>query len=137
MGKKPAIFLQDKIVAFDCDDTLVMWDEKGKDYEPADGKVKISDPYYQPSGPYSSGRGTPFIYLTPHKKHIQKLKGYAKSGWFVIIWSAGGGPWARNVADALGLREYADLIISKPSVCFDDMPVGEGIGQRKYYTDKK
>lgn len=133
MKKDTIIILNDKVVCFDVDDTLVMWNPDGISYYDDPDAIEVPCPSSS-YGPYSRQQS---FWLKPHKKHIQKLKGYARSGWFVIIWSAGGGPWARNVANTLGLTEYADLIIGKPSVCFDDLPVGEAIGQRKYYQDKK
>ena len=130
--KDPIVILDDKIAGFDCDDTLVMWTETPADYQPGEGKIAIVDPYK------TTPSGDPiYIYLTPHKKHIQKLKGYSKSGWFVIVWSMGGGAWAKNVADALGITNKASLIIGKPSIIYDDMPLAEAFGQRKYMQDKK
>jgi hypothetical protein len=120
----PVYFAHERPVNFDVDDTLVMWDDKF--HEPGPGKVAIVDPF----------DGTT-VYLTPHEKHIQKLKGYARCGWFVVVWSAGLGPWAKAVVEALGLQEHVDLIMSKPLVCFDDLPLDEAIGVRKYYQPKK
>ena len=126
MGIKPESITipHDKIVAFDCDDTLVMWEDKFS--EPGPERIEIIDPN-------DNGR----LFLRPHKLHIRKLKMYYKTGWFVIIWSAGGADWARTVRDSLGLKEYAHLTMSKPSVVFDDLPVGEGIGRRLYFQPKK
>ena len=122
----PYTVLDDKVVAFDCDDTLVMWKGGQEDYISSKDKVKLKCPW--------SGKE---MFLTPHKKHIQKVKGYARSGWFVIIWSMGGGPWANEVSKALHLTEYASLIIGKPEICYDDMPLSEAFGTRKYLQDRK
>lgn len=107
---------EDKIVCFDVDDTLVMW------AAPA-GNVPIID---QLDGST--------VNLRPHSKHIQKLKGYARSGWYVIVWSAGGHLWAKSVVESLKLQDYVDMVMSKPSICYDDLPVGEGIAPRRYFS---
>lgn len=130
MENKSITILDDKVVCFDCDDTLVMWHDGGLKPD-TPGSIYIKDPYY--SGLYGSSG----FYLVPHKKHIQKLKGYARSGWFVIIWSAGGGPWANEVKHALKLEDYVNLTMAKPQICYDDLPVGEGIGRRVWYQPKK
>lgn len=129
--KEPVINTNDKVVSFDVDDTLVMWDADCN--QPGEGKIAVLDPYQ------SAGYGEVpiYIYLTPHEKHIQKLKGYARSGFYIIIWSMGGGEWARNVADALKLTEYCDLISGKPVYLYDDMPLNEAFGERKYFQPKK
>lgn len=126
--KTPLIRESKKFVAFDCDDTLVMWNEVPfQDEIDLYGTIPFQDPY----------KNKMIHNLRPHKKHIQKLKGYAQSGWTVMVWSAGGWEWAKTVVETLGLQDYVDLIMSKPDVCYDDMPVGEGIAIRKYYLDKK
>lgn len=118
------IVLADKVVAFDCDQTLVMWGENRN--EPKPDRIEIIDP--------QDGER---LQLTPHHLHIRKLKGYHRAGWFVIVWSMGGGEWAKAVSDALGITEHTSLIIGKPTVLFDDMPTGEAFGTRKYFQPKK
>ena len=128
-SKTPIINTNDKIVSFDCDDTLVMWDNNCG--EPGEGKIAVVDPYR------IGDNGPIHIYLTPHDKHIQKLKGYARSGYFVIIWSMGGGAWAKNVAEALALTDHVDLITGKPVYLYDDMPLNSAFGERVYFQPKK
>ena len=127
------INVNDKVVAFDCDDTLVMWE--GNEWEPGPHRVEFD----LPISLLANGEiiKTDKVYLVPHIKHIQKLKGYAQSGWFVIVWSAGGGPWAQNVVKTLGLERYVKLITGKPAICFDDIPLNEALGERRYYQDRK
>lgn len=122
--KTPQVIENKKSVFWDCDDTLVMWD----------------DQFTQPGGkkePFIDCYDGATLYLKPHKKHIQKLKGYANSGWHVVVWSAGGWKWAKTVVYTLQLEGYVDIIMGKPEICFDDLPVGEGVGRREYYQDKK
>lgn len=118
------IVLNKKIVSFDVDQTLVMWGEKRN--EPKEGRILIVDP--------NDGEN---MYLTPHTKHIQKLKDYKRSGWFVIVWSASGGDWAHAVCQALDIVDHTSLIIGKPSILFDDLPLNEAFGDRKYMLPKK
>jgi len=108
----------DKLVAFDCDDTLVMWAEDNS--RPEEGKILVDD-----------------VYLTPHQKHIKKLKGYKSAGWTVIVWSMGGHQWAKTVTETLELTEYVDVVMSKPPVLWDDMPLQKAFGYRKYLQDRK
>lgn len=118
----------DRLVYFDCDDTLVMWDHPDRDRA-----LYFPDPNYVTSM-YS--QGDPGYHLVPHRKHISKLKGYHRSGWFVVVWSAAGPEWAKSVVDTLNLRDFVSLVIGKPTVCYDDLPTGEGIGPRRYLMDR-
>lgn len=105
-------FENEFVVAFDVDDTLVIW---GDFYGvPHEGAVPFICPY-------SGGTN----YLIPHKKHIQLLKQYTGRGMCVMVWSAGGTQWAKSVINTLGLEDYVDLIITKPSKLIDDLPLNE------------
>jgi len=108
-------------IFFDCDDTLVMWPPfKGPD----DQLIHIPDPYK---------KNAPPIGLFPHKKHIDYLK---KSKQFnknvIVVWSAGGQPWARAVVEALNLDKYVDHILAKPETYVDDLQADYILGNRKY-----
>lgn len=110
-------------IFFDCDDTLVMWPPyQGPDAE----LLHIADPY---------NPNKPPIGVYPHKRHISYLK---KSQQFnkatIVVWSAGGEPWARNVVEALGLEKYVTHILSKPDIYVDDLKANEFMGLR-YYLD--
>jgi len=123
----------DRIVAFDCDDTLVMWE--GREWEPGPNRVEFHCPISLTGDNVIIKTDT--VYLVPHTKHIQKLKGYKRSGYYIIVWSAGGGAWAKEVVRVLGLEEHVDFVTSKPVYLYDDLPLNEAIGQRKYYQLKK
>lgn len=133
MKSKITVNTNDRVVAFDCDDTLVMWD--GDEFQPHTGAIAFANP----TSTLLSGTilKTENVYLVPHRKHIQKLKGYAKSGWFVIVWSAGGGNWANEIVNKLDLKKYVNLITAKPTILFDDLPLQDAIGRREYFMDKK
>lgn len=108
------------IATFDVDDTLIMWEEKVKDFEfqcPYDDKIK-----YQ---------------ATKHNEHIQYLKEHKARGFFVIVWSAAGFQWAQAVVNALGLQNHVDMIMSKPAKFFDDLPAQEVLVNRVYIPYKE
>lgn len=115
---------EDKLVSFDCDDTLVMWNEEKGHQQPYAGALEFD-------------LWDSKVYLTPHHKHIKKLIGYKRAGYKVIVWSMGGNAWAREVVRVLQLEDHVDLIMSKPSILYDDMPLNEAFGRRKYYLPKK
>jgi phosphoserine phosphatase len=120
--KNPVVINKERLVHYDVDDTLIMWENV---WEPGEGKIPVVDPY--------DGKT---LYFRPHKEHIRSLKHHTRAGWFVVIWSAGGWEWANAVAKALEIYTFADMIMSKPIKCYDDMPVGEGISRREYRKDE-
>lgn len=60
------------------------------------------------------------IYYEPYTEHIRLLKQMKARGQFIIVWSAGGYEWAKMVIEELGLIDYVDLIMTKPSAYVDD-----------------
>lgn len=60
-----------------------------------------------------------------HRRHVELVIAHKKRGYQVIVHSANGKPWADEVVDKLGLREYVDRTDTKPCVCFDDKPAEE------------
>lgn len=112
------VFTNEYVVAFDVDDTLVMWDNHT---QPGEGKVSFVDPY-----------DGSFHYLTPHEKHVNLLKKYKARGMMVMVWSAGGAKWAEAVINTLKLAEFVDVVITKPSKYVDDLRADEILGQRVY-----
>lgn len=109
----------------DCDDTLVMWPPfAGPDRD----LIHIPDPYNKKKPP---------IGLFPHKRQIDFIK---KSAQFnkdtIVVWSAGGQPWAKAVVKALGLKPYVKYVIAKPDFYVDDLHCTEFMGYRKYFDYK-
>lgn len=99
----------DRVVYFDVDDTLVLWDVNlCKKYEHECREFQIPN-----------DRGP--VTLLPHKGNISDLIKYSESGYTVIVWSLGGGPWAREVVKKLGLDAHVAACLSKPEVYYDDL----------------
>lgn len=104
-----------KIICFDCDDTLVLWNDKGRTW----GKnnkdcLQFRDPYID--WDYFSS----YLYLKPNTEVVDLVKKYKAAGWTVIVWSAGGGAWAEEVVNVLKLNEFVDIAMSKPEAYVDD-----------------
>lgn len=119
----------EKVVMFDVDDTLVMWDDDGSysknQYRKRDDLVEFKDPYFDGLGKRKS------IYLKPNDKVIELLrKMKTEEDRTIVVWSAGGAPWANEVVVRLGLRDFVDLVISKPTIYVDDLPCQEFMLQR-------
>lgn len=112
-------FDNEYVIACDVDDTLVMWSNGCR--QPHEGAVAFNDPYDGSTN-----------YLTPHRKHIDLIKKYKGRGMCVMVWSAGGVQWAKSVINTLGLADYVDLIITKPSKYVDDLDASEILGSRIY-----
>lgn len=107
---------------FDIDDTLVLWG-KPKDV-PHDQLVFVQEP-----GP----RGER-VALVPHLSHIAQLKKFKESGnWHVVVWSQGGGDWAYAVIEALGLQNYVDVCMSKPTIYYDDIHCSDFMAVRRHH----
>lgn len=122
------IFNFDQVVTIDVDDTLVLWPESHRDYTkpashtlPYEGAVGFKDPYDGTTN-----------WLVPHQKHIDLIKKYKGRGFLVIVWSAGGVQWANSVVDSLGIRDYVDIILTKPSRYVDDLTCEKWMGNRVY-----
>lgn len=111
------------VTAFDIDDTLVMWE--GNFNQPAPDRIEIIDPYDGAK-----------VFLKPHKKHAAFMKKCKGRGMCVMVWSAGGVQWAKAVINALGLADYVDLVITKPSKYVDDLPASEILGSRIYLKNE-
>ncbi len=98
---QPQLIENEDIVCFDVDDTLILWNRPDSDLVVGDSSYKI------------------------HKKHIQSMKRFHSRGQFVIVWSKGGAKWAKKAVKLLGIEKYVNLVMAKPSWCFDDQPLSE------------
>jgi hydroxymethylpyrimidine pyrophosphatase-like HAD family hydrolase len=79
-----------RIVYFDVDDTLVIWDWKSIDPE-GKGLLQIADP-----------NSSHMELVLPHERHIALLKQFKARGHTVVVWSQGGWDWASSVVKSLG-----------------------------------
>jgi hypothetical protein len=98
-----------RLVCFDVDDTLVLWDWRELDPEGKD-LIDIKSP----------NAGTS-ISVLPHKRHIELLKQFKVRGHTVIVWSQGGHEWAEAVCIALGIENCVDFAMDKPNWYVDDL----------------
>lgn len=87
------------VVCFDVDDTLIMWD-----VEPcASEKNTIT---------FTDDNGNTFV-CKYHKAHVEHIKAHKSRGHYIIVWSAGGGEWAKKAVEILNLTSYVDQTMSK------------------------
>jgi hypothetical protein len=104
---KDPLFLEDgNVVAFDVDDTLLMW------YIPHDYSGPIVTTYLD-------GIEDRAI---PNQPAIDFLKKLKARNYKIIVWSLGGSVWAMEAVNALGLSRYVDLIMPKIDFHVDDKP---------------
>lgn len=122
---------------FDCDDTLVMWnatseqlEKDGVDFTCPGSLVDIDNDGNEQFAPEWKAR------LLPHKKHIEQLKKHKMRGHTIIVWSAGGWDWASAVVKALGLENFVDLVISKPTWAYDDLQPSEFMPKPQWMKDE-
>lgn len=103
----------DHVVAFDVDDTLVMWIWDNAEREKFKNEL------------IEVGKGNFKTLVLPNKLHIELLKRYKAKGKVVIVWSQSGNEWALEVVKALGLEEYVDFVFTKPEKYVDDLKADE------------
>ena len=94
-----------KVFAFDVDDTLVFWDKVEKD-------VIVTDEFGD-------------VALTKNKELINKLIKLNKKGHIIVVWSQSGVEWVEAVIKALKIEKFVTLGMTKPSLCFDDLPFND------------
>lgn len=104
-------------IFFDVDDTLIMWNKDA--VNPDAGYVLVADRH-----------------LPINNANVDKLIEMHYKGQFVVVWSAAGYKWAKTVVEALNLVPFVDLIMTKPRVYFDDLPVQTWMN-RLYYGNEK
>lgn len=115
------IYIDSQTTAFfDCDDTLIMHDNT-KPYD-----LAISDPYEEGF----------IINCRVHQRHLKLLKDFKARGYVIVVWSAGGAPWAKAVVDALGIQAHVNLVMSKPLKYVDDLHADKILGSRIYLNEE-
>lgn len=118
----------ENVVFYDCDDTLVMWDDKFREPHKDEFTGKEAIPIFDPNDRSVN-------YLIPHQRHIELLKKHHGRGYHVVVWSGGGFEWAESVVKTLGLEEFVDDVYTKPCKFVDDLPATEVLGTRIYLKD--
>jgi len=109
-----------RIIYYDVDDTLVMWD-------------KASDPKaIEIEAPNRVFGGQVTYKLLPHARHISHLKANSRTGNIVVVWSAGGNKWAEAVIKKLELEPFVDVVLTKPDEYVDDLDCYDFMGARTY-----
>jgi hypothetical protein len=113
------------VSCFDVDETLVL-DRDPKNRTEERSSIFVLSPY-----------DGSFNFRIPHEKHIQLLKQMHGRGRFIVVWSGAGAQWARNAIEALELEPYVHMILTKPIVFVDDLPVEKWMNNRVYLGEQK
>lgn len=103
----------------DVDDTLVMWSATQEQLDAHGVSITCPGSYAIIDGELVQSPSWTEK-LLPHFAHIEQLKKHKARGHTIIVWSAGGWDWAKVAVQALGLEQYVDLVISKPTWSYDD-----------------
>lgn len=103
---------------FDVDSTLVYPNAPGTENMPT---VDVLDPV---------SNEKILLRYNPNMARLLQEEHQRKS--FVIVWSRSGWEWAHNCVVALGLEEYVDQVMSKPTAYFDDSPVEQWLKDRVF-----
>ena len=72
------------------------------------------------------------IKVSINESMVRMLREEHHRGGYIVVWSRGGHEWAANVIRALGLEQYVHLVMSKPVVYFDDIPVKKWLKDRVF-----
>ncbi len=117
---KANVVFSEQIRPFDVDDTLILHGDKGhSEYRTVSVYDTVEDKY---------------IKFRVHEPMVRLLLEEYDRGSFIIVWSRSGFAWATAVAKALGIFDKVHLIMSKPMVYFDDMPVESWLKDRVYLS---
>lgn len=102
-----------RAVYFDVDQTLINWDSTGKQ------ELILQDGDFK-------------YHVSAIQEHVLLMKEFKAVGWQVVVWSQGGADHAERVVKLLGMEKYVDLIVSKPQVYVDDLPLEQQYLKRVY-----
>ncbi len=95
----------EKVAYVDCDHTLIEWSPL-KEVAP----LTLVSP-----------KGCHNVY--PMQKNIDLIRELRAVGWEIIVWSQGGVEHAERVVKLLKIEDLVDVIVSKPSLYVDDLPL--------------
>lgn len=88
--KEAVVIKSTKLVAFDVDETLILWNPDEIDPERILPRIIFN--------------GVPVL---AHSKHIELMSQFAARGHTVMVWSKGGWQWAQKVVTTLGIESLA------------------------------
>jgi FMN phosphatase YigB (HAD superfamily) len=103
----------DRVMFYDVDETLILWNYD-KTEENLARAIQVGD-----------------CWVLPNRSMIESLKRNKARGHTIIVWTQSGYEWGRTVVEMLQLTEYVDLVISKPTRYYDDLPPDKWIGEWK------
>lgn len=112
------VIKNENIRPFDVDGTLI---SDGSKYETGHEYAYVQDPLTNKE-----------IRVKINRAMIRLLKEECCRGNYVVVWSRSGWEWAVNVVEALKLKCYVSLVVSKPIVYFDDLPVETWLKDRVF-----
>lgn len=113
----------EKVICYDCDDTLIFWDENYQ--KPFEGAVKIRCPH--------DGDST---FHRVHHRHVRFLMKQKARGYTIVVWSSAGTAWAKAVVEALDLENHVDFVMSKPQKWVDNLiDPAEVLGKHIYLPE--
>lgn len=126
-----------QIVFFDVDDTLVAWDATPEQLEERGIEIICPGSLVSVDEDGTQGFAPEWKQLIlPHRKHIEQLKKHKMRNHTVVVWSAGGWDWAHAAVKALKLEKFVDLVISKPTWTYDDLPASEFMPKSQWFKDE-
>lgn len=114
------VIQSERVVFCDVDDTLVMHTHGAT---PSDLVVDV---------PCRVTGET--LRMVVNEAMVRLVKEEQNRGATIIVWSRGGFQWAKDVVEAVGLKSYVTLVMSKPITYFDDKPVDEWLKDRVYLS---
>jgi hypothetical protein len=110
----------DKVMMCDVDETLVIYnwpkDREGETVEITNNGITKR--------------------LLPFFAHVELIKKFKFLGYDVVVWSMTGEAWANKIVEALELKDYVTLTMSKPMFYTDDQPCENWMGTRIYKDNK-
>lgn len=113
------VIRNENTVFCDIDGTLILnrKETDGVDY----AQVSIKDPL-----------GEGYLNFNVHRPMVRLVREESHRGSYVVAWSRGGYEWAESVIKALKLEDCVQLILSKPLVYFDDVPIQDWLPYRVF-----
>ena len=76
-------------------------------------------------------------YIRPHKKHVEFVKSLKSRNYYVVVHSANGWKWAKEIVEKLNLIKYVDEVKPKSIKYLDDMTPEKWMGVRVYIPEEE